>query len=120
MFGREHAPVIIEGGPVGVGPADHHTATVGEGIGDRAQIETGAPQVLSGSDREVLIVEKEGDAFFISGHHWSLADAARYAAVRGGVAQPAEARRLKRRSCGFKSHRPHCSGAQPPPVSSTS
>jgi hypothetical protein len=64
----EHAPVLVEHRPVGVGLADHHPAPFGQGVGDRLEIE-GVPSGFSGSDRQVLVVQEQGDAFVIGCGH---------------------------------------------------
>src|SRR5690606_19436360 len=52
--------------PVGVGPADDDPAALGQGVGDRLEVERDAD--LAGADREVVEVEKERDPFFVAGH----------------------------------------------------
>ena len=36
---REHAPVVVERRPVGIGAADDDPPTLREGVGDRAEVE---------------------------------------------------------------------------------
>ena len=67
----EHAPVFLEVRPVGVGPPHDHAAPFGEGIGDGSEVERTAGEIPR-SDREVLVVEEQCDAFVVTGHWPSL------------------------------------------------
>ncbi len=64
VVAREHAPVFVEAGPVGVGPADHHPPPFRQRIGDRAEVELAQVELFPRPDREVLVVEEQCDAFF--------------------------------------------------------
>ena len=58
------APVLVEVGPVRVGLACDHPPAFGEGVQHRSKIELHAPQVVAGADRQVLVVQEQGDPFF--------------------------------------------------------
>ena len=65
---REHAPVLVEVRPVGVGAPYDHSATLGERVGDGSQVEERVAEGLPRADRKVLVVEEECDAFVVSSH----------------------------------------------------
>ncbi len=71
LVAGEHAPVFLEVRPVGVGPPHDHAAPFGEGIGDGSEVERTAGEIPR-SDREVLVVEEQCDAFVVAGHRSSL------------------------------------------------
>jgi hypothetical protein len=60
--------VLVEAGPVRVGPPRHHPAPLGQRVGDRTEVERHDAQPVPGSDCEILVVEKQRDAFIVIGH----------------------------------------------------
>ena len=60
--------VLVERRPVGVRPARHHPAALGQRVGDRAEVERAHPEAVAGADREVLVVEEQRDALVVGDH----------------------------------------------------
>ncbi len=64
----ELLPIITKERPIRVCPPDDNPTAFGQGIGDRFQVELNSVQTVPGPDRQVLIVQKEGNPFFVCGH----------------------------------------------------
>ena len=69
---REHAAVLIEVRPVGVGLAGDHPSSLGQGVQHRPKVELHAVQALPCADGQVLVVQEQGDAFFFGFHDPSV------------------------------------------------
>jgi hypothetical protein len=67
LVAGEHAPVLLEVRPVGVGAPDDDPPSLGKRVGDRPEVERTA-ESITGADREVLVVEEERNSFVVAGH----------------------------------------------------
>ena len=94
LVAREHAPVLVEARPVGVGAPHDDPSPLGERVGDRPEVEDRQMQLLPRADREVLVVEEECDAFFVRAV--PSGPTLRGCAVVLGNRLPAEIARLER------------------------
>ncbi len=65
VMAGEHAPVLVETRPVRVRPANDDASPLGERIGYGPEVELLQVELLLGADREILVVEEQGDAFFV-------------------------------------------------------
>ena len=65
---REHPAVLIEVRPVRVGLAGDHPSALGQGVQHGPQVELHAVQALPRTDGQVLVVQEQGDAFFLGFH----------------------------------------------------
>ena len=65
---REHPAVLIEVRPVGVGLASDHPSALGQGVQHGPEVELHAVQALPRADGQVLVVQEQGDAFFLGFH----------------------------------------------------
>ena len=57
VIAREHAPVLVEHPPVGIRLSRDHPAALGECIGNWFEVEGRPIQGVTGTDRQVLVVE---------------------------------------------------------------
>jgi len=60
--------IVAKVRPIRIGPPDDHPAAFGESVGDRLQVELETGQVVSRSDRQVLIIQEQSNPFFFCGH----------------------------------------------------
>jgi hypothetical protein len=61
---RQLPPRLVEHRPVGVRATNDDSSPLGQGVGDRLEVEHHAPELLASSDGEVLEVQEQSDAFF--------------------------------------------------------
>ncbi|WP_412740580.1 hypothetical protein [Krasilnikovia sp. MM14-A1259] len=59
MRAGEHPPVLVEVRPVGVCPAYDHPPAFGDRIGDGPQLERHAAEVVTNTQRQILVVEEQ-------------------------------------------------------------
>ena len=72
LMAGEVATVLVETGPVGVGPSVDDASPLGHGACDRSKVEALQPEALSRAYRQVLVVEKQAHPFLVGiGSHGS-------------------------------------------------
>ena len=65
MRSGEHPAIFVEVGPVGVRPTYDDPPALGEGDSDGPEVERHSTEMLSGSQCQVLVIEVQGNAFFL-------------------------------------------------------